>query len=74
MNATVEEIRLCPGIGEKKARRLHEAFNKPFSSAIAKKRKAEKLAAINEDYDRDEFVTIDEIEALDETSESKGDL
>ena len=77
MNATMEDIRLCPGIGEKKARRLHEAFNKPFSSAIAKKRKAERLAAeaaINEDYDTDEIVTIGEIEALDETAESKRDL
>jgi len=69
LNSTAEDIRLCPGIGEKKARRLHEAFNKPFSSAMAKKRKAEKLAdeaAINEDYDKediDEIVTIGEIEA-----------
>ena len=67
MNASIDDIRLCPGIGEKKARRLHEAFKKPFSSAMAKKRKAEKLAnraAINEyeeqKQDGDKIITIDE--------------
>ena len=31
MTASLEDIRQCPGIGEKKAKRLFEAFHKPFS-------------------------------------------
>lgn len=51
MNASVDDIRQCPGIGEKKARRLYDAFNKPFSSVMAKKRKEERglSAVVNEE-------------------------
>eukprot|EP00979_Chaetoceros_neogracilis_P017220 scaffold10190_cov294-Chaetoceros_neogracile.AAC.20 len=69
MNASIDDIRLCPGIGEKKARRLHEAFNKPFSSAMAKKRKVERLTTetVIKDFGEHEEgedmkITIDEIE------------
>jgi len=30
MNASLEELSLCPGIGEKKVKRLFETFNTPF--------------------------------------------
>ncbi|KAI8804435.1 hypothetical protein BJ742DRAFT_905697 [Cladochytrium replicatum] len=30
MNASVEELSLCPGFGEQKVRRLYEAFHQPF--------------------------------------------
>jgi DNA excision repair protein ERCC-1 len=69
MNASIDDIRLCPGIGEKKARRLHEAFNKPFSSAMAKKRKVERLTTetVIKDFGEHEEgedmkITSDEIE------------
>ncbi len=49
ITASQEEIQLCPGIGDKKARRLFDAFNKPFSSAMSKRRKLEqKKAAVQE--------------------------
>ena len=33
MNADVEELSLCPGVGEKKVKRLFDAFHKPFSGS-----------------------------------------
>ena len=41
ITATIKELQQCPGIGEKKVRRLFDAFHKPFSSAMSKKRKLE---------------------------------
>ena len=41
----MDELSLCPGIGEKKVRRLYEAFHKPFSSVQARKRRKEKEEA-----------------------------
>mmetsp|Transcript_5250 Transcript_5250/g.7645 ORF Transcript_5250/g.7645 Transcript_5250/m.7645 type:complete len:223 (+) Transcript_5250:569-1237(+) len=41
VSASMDEISLCPGIGEKKVRRLHDAFNKPFSSAVKRRRRKE---------------------------------
>lgn len=40
--ASINELQSCPGIGEKKVRRLYDAFTKPFSSSLAKKRKEER--------------------------------
>ncbi|KAL7542887.1 hypothetical protein ACHAXR_013189 [Thalassiosira sp. AJA248-18] len=37
--ASVEELSVCPGVGPKKVRRLYEAFHRPFSTEMAKKRK-----------------------------------
>jgi len=65
LTANMEDLRVCPGIGEKKVRRLHEAFNKPFSSAMAKKRKAEKEklaeAAAMDDDEEIEIAILDNI-------------
>jgi DNA excision repair protein ERCC-1 len=41
MAASVDELSLCPGLGEKKVKRLYEAFHKPFSSKQAKRRREE---------------------------------
>lgn len=43
--ATMDELCLCPGMGEKKVRRLYDAFHKPFSSRQAKRRREAKAAA-----------------------------
>jgi DNA excision repair protein ERCC-1 len=45
MAAPMDELSLCPGIGEKKVRRLYEAFHKPFSSVQARKRRKAKEEA-----------------------------
>ena len=37
MTATREELGRCPGIGDKKAQRLHHAFHTPFLSLKKKK-------------------------------------
>jgi len=37
--ASIEELSVCPGIGVKKVRRLHEAFHRPFSREFSKRRK-----------------------------------
>mmetsp|Transcript_43342 Transcript_43342/g.101670 ORF Transcript_43342/g.101670 Transcript_43342/m.101670 type:complete len:109 (-) Transcript_43342:100-426(-) len=39
VSARMDELTLCPGIGDKKVRRLYDAFHKPFSSLASKKRK-----------------------------------
>ena len=68
MTASAEDIQLCPGVGEKKARRLHEAFNKPFSSAMVKKRKAAAAAAAAVALDKGDRVSEvhDDIGVIDE--------
>ena len=51
MTAGMDDIRLCPGVGEKKARRMYEAFHKPFSTAMAAKRRKKmkiKMEALKE--------------------------
>lgn len=57
MAAPMDELSLCPGIGEKKVRRLYEAFHKPFSSTSARKRRKEReqaAAAAKEKDDNDD--------------------
>ena len=67
LTASIEEFRICPGIGEKKVRRLYDAFNKPFSSSIAKRRKEEKERLANIERD---IAAIEE-EASDEEEQQK---
>jgi DNA excision repair protein ERCC-1 len=62
MAASVDELVLCPGVGEKKVRRMFEAFHKPFSSKRAKQRKEEAEKANDEHVDDDtETATIPEV-------------
>ena len=73
MTASIDDVLAAPGIGEKKARRLHEAFNKPFSSAIAKKRRElkENLASkvtTGEDGEAEDRI---ELEAMIDDSNDK---
>ena len=37
--ASVDELGVCPGVGPKKVRRLYEAFHRPFSTELVKRRK-----------------------------------
>mmetsp|Transcript_13042 Transcript_13042/g.19191 ORF Transcript_13042/g.19191 Transcript_13042/m.19191 type:complete len:366 (-) Transcript_13042:1991-3088(-) len=52
MTASEDELTLCPGLGEKKVKRLWEAFHKPFSSKRAKKRKQE-AQSLNQQQEND---------------------
>ena len=38
----MDELCMCQGLGEKKVRRLYEAFRKPFSSQRAKRRREDR--------------------------------
>ena len=40
--ASEDELALCPGLGEKKVKRLWDSFHKPFSSKQSKRRKLER--------------------------------
>jgi DNA excision repair protein ERCC-1 len=53
MAASEDELSLCPGLGEKKIKRLWDAFHKPFSSKRARQRK-EALQAQEDEDDDDE--------------------
>jgi DNA excision repair protein ERCC-1 len=54
VNASVDELGVCPGIGPKKVRRLYEAFHRPFSKDNAKKKKEKKSEKVDEDEDEDD--------------------
>jgi len=71
MTASAEDIQLCPGVGEKKARRVHEAFNKPFSSAMVKKRKAAAAAAVALDKGDRASEVHDDIGVIDEAVDTE---
>jgi len=43
MAASMDELSLCPGMGEKKVRRLYDALHKPFSSRATLKRKQQQI-------------------------------
>ena len=64
--APMDELSLCPGIGEKKVRRLYEAFHKPFSSVQARKRRKEKEEAAakskkkNGDDEEEDLVAVED--------------
>jgi len=36
IKASMEELSLCPGLGETKVRRIHEAFHQPFNATKKK--------------------------------------
>lgn len=54
LNADMEELRLIPGIGDKKVKRLYDAFHKPFSIRMAKKRKLEQERLNNQEGRKEE--------------------
>mmetsp|Transcript_10437 Transcript_10437/g.23184 ORF Transcript_10437/g.23184 Transcript_10437/m.23184 type:complete len:401 (-) Transcript_10437:1037-2239(-) len=39
VGASADELSVCPGVGPKKVRRLFEAFHRPFSTEMVKRRK-----------------------------------
>jgi len=67
--ASMDELGLCPGMGEVKVRRLHDAFHKPFSSQRAKRRKEDKEAADRGGVEHMESVEGELSRALDETAD-----
>ncbi|KAL3758314.1 hypothetical protein ACHAWU_004279 [Discostella pseudostelligera] len=54
VNASVDELGVCPGIGPKKVRRLYEAFHRPFSKDNAKKKKEKISEKVDEDEEEDD--------------------
>ena len=36
----MDDLVACPGIGEKKSKRIYDAFHKPFAVSQSKKRKS----------------------------------
>lgn len=62
VTASMEEIRSCPGIGDKKVMRMFNAFNKPFSASLAAKKREEEthIASIEHDIANIENELIDD--------------
>lgn len=42
VNADLDQLRECPGLGDKKVKSLYDAFNKPFSLAASRRREERK--------------------------------
>jgi hypothetical protein len=51
MAASPSELTLCPGFGEQKAHRLHEAFRMPFIPAKAQAESTEKSKSKGKEID-----------------------
>lgn len=72
MAASEEELSLCPGLGEKKVKRLYEALHKPFSAKAAKKRKEQKQKSVEDNEEVPETEKLDE-GGKDNTNGDEGD-
>jgi DNA excision repair protein ERCC-1 len=72
LNADMEELRLIPGIGDKKVKRLYDAFHKPFSIGMAKKRKLEQERQNKNQEGQKEEESIDGHVHRDDTDSKQG--
>lgn len=77
-NASMDDLRLVPGIGDKKVKRLFDAFHKPFSSAMSKKRKMdaslqEMSVVHNDGEDPDDDDDKDDMDDMDKEEDSIND-
>ncbi|XP_062508126.1 DNA excision repair protein ERCC-1-like isoform X2 [Corticium candelabrum] len=48
VNASVDELAVCPGVGQKKAQRLHALFHEPFVSRETRRSQATSLQAADQ--------------------------
>ena len=57
MAASKDELALCPGLGQVKVQKLHDAFNKPFSTQAAERLKKRRLEE-EENKDDDKTASL----------------
>ncbi|EJK59580.1 hypothetical protein THAOC_20175 [Thalassiosira oceanica] len=57
VNASLDELSVCPGIGPKKVARLHDAFHRPFNSEMKKRAASGDKKAAEQSKGKDDSTT-----------------
>ncbi|XP_055825639.1 DNA excision repair protein ERCC-1 isoform X2 [Solanum dulcamara] len=65
MDASMEDLARCPGIGERKVKRLYDAFHEPFKREVPKRQCIPETAVANEPHPGSSNTKEDEKETVD---------
>jgi DNA excision repair protein ERCC-1 len=74
VQATKDELALCPGLGPVKVQRLYDAFHKPFSKRVTKqRRRQQQQEQQQEKKQREEKLNVEETKDNDKQNDDDGD-
>jgi DNA excision repair protein ERCC-1 len=77
VQATKDELALCPGLGPVKVQRLYDAFHKPFSKRVTKQRRRQQQQQQREQEEKkqreEEKLNIEETKDNDKQNDDDGD-
>ncbi|TMW95207.1 hypothetical protein EJD97_009254 [Solanum chilense] len=71
MDASMEDLARCPGIGERKVKRLYDAFHEPFKREVPKRQCIPETSVANESHPGSSNTKEDEKEIVDTSNSEK---
>ncbi|KAK4735553.1 hypothetical protein R3W88_009814 [Solanum pinnatisectum] len=71
MDASMEDLARCPGIGERKVKRLYDAFHEPFKREVPKRQCIPETSVANESYPGSSNTKEDGKETVDTSNSEK---
>ncbi|KAL3343145.1 hypothetical protein AABB24_026948 [Solanum stoloniferum] len=71
MDASMEDLARCPGIGERKVKRLYDAFHEPFKREVPKRQCIPETSVANESHPGSSKTKEDEKEIVDTSNSEK---
>ncbi|XP_010318827.1 DNA excision repair protein ERCC-1 isoform X2 [Solanum lycopersicum] len=71
MDASMEDLARCPGIGERKVKRLYDAFHEPFKREVPKRQCIPETSVANESHPGSSNTKEDEKEIVDTSNSAK---